>query len=151
MPAPKRKNSLRARLLAATAFASVLFAGCAKNDPASAPGQTLRVSQRNEPGSLDPALTTLPDEFAVERTLLEGLLIPGANGGEPTPGVAARFAVSADGLTYTFHLRPEAKWSDGTPVTAAHFVESYRRLLTPATAAPKASVFFPVKNARAFV
>jgi oligopeptide transport system substrate-binding protein len=129
--------------------------GCAKREPDSAAASTsapiLRLSQRNEPGSLDPALTTLPDEFAVERTLLEGLLIPGANGGEPTPGVATRFEVSSDGLTYTFHLRPEAKWSDGVAVTAAHFVESYRRLLTPATAAPRASVFFPVKNARAFV
>ncbi len=133
------------------ALASVLFPGCAKRDPAPASGQTLRLSQRNEPGSLDPALTTLPDEFAVERTLLEGLLIPGATGGEPTPGAATRFEVSADGLTYTFHLRPEAKWSDGAPVTAPHFVESYRRLLTPATAAPKASVFYPVKNARAYV
>ena len=141
------------RLLAGALLVSAAFPGCAKRNDASAPGatQTLRLSQRNEPGSLDPALTTLPDEFAVERTLLEGLLLPGATGGEPTPGVAARFEVSADALTYTFHLRPEAKWSDGVPVTAAHFVESYRRLLTPATAAPKASVFFPVKNARAFV
>ncbi len=136
-------------LLAAGALA--LGPGCAKREPAPAAGQTLRVSQRNEPGSLDPALTTLPDEFAIERALLEGLLIPGAEGGEPTPGAATRFEVSADGLSYTFHLRPGARWSDGVPVTAAHFVESYRRLLTPATAAPKASVFFPVKNARAFV
>ncbi len=131
---------------------AVLSASCTKRAPASAhESQTLRLSQRNEPGSLDPALTTLPDEFAVERTLLEGLLIPGPNGGEPTPGVATRFEVSADGLVYTFHLRAEAKWSDGATVTATHFVEAYRRLLTPATAAPKANVFYPVKNARAFV
>ncbi|MBL9190056.1 MAG: peptide ABC transporter substrate-binding protein [Opitutaceae bacterium] len=130
---------------------SVLFPACAKRESDATAVQILRLSQRNEPGSLDPARTTLPDEFAVERTLLEGLLVPGANGGEPQPGVATRFEVSADGLTYTFHLRPEARWSDGVPVTAGHFVESYRRLLTPATAAPKAGVFFPVKNARAFV
>ena len=118
---------------------AVISSSCTKRDSASAnEPQTLRLSQRNEPGSLDPALTTLPDEFAVERTLLEGLLIPGANGGDPQPGVALRFDVSPDGIIYTFHLRTDAKWSDGEPVTATHFVEAYRRLLTPTTAAPKA-------------
>src|SRR5207248_649631 len=110
----------------------------------------LRLSQRNEPSNLDPAVATLADEFAILRAISEGLLIPGTNG-EPQPGAALRFEVSTDGLTYTFHLRPDARWSDGQSVTANQFLESYRRLLTPATAAPKASVFYPVKNAKAFV
>jgi oligopeptide transport system substrate-binding protein len=132
-------------------FAAILC-GCAKRESvASAAGPTLRLSQRNEPATLDPATTTLPDEFGILRALLEGLLIPGENGGEPLPGAAQRFEVSPDGLTYTFHLRREARWSNGEPVTAAHFVAAYRRLLTPATAAPKASAFFSVRNARAFV
>lgn len=126
--------------------------GCSKRDqnPAS-PSQILRLSQRNEPADLDPAIATLPDEFAILRALSEGLLIPGPAGTDPQPGAAERYDVSPDGLTYTFHLRRNARWSNGDPLTAAHFVESYRRLLTPATAAPKAGVFFPVKNARAFV
>ena len=61
----------------------------------------LRVSQRNEPASLDPATTTLPDEFGILRALLEGLLVPGPDGSAPGPGVAERFQVSTDGLTYT--------------------------------------------------
>jgi oligopeptide transport system substrate-binding protein len=137
------------------------LAGCAKRAPTPAPAapsapaapaapQILRVAQRNEPASLDPATTILPDEFGTLRTLLEGLLVPGFDGGAPRPGAAERFTVSADGLTYTFHLRPAALWSDGTPVTAEHFLAAYRRVLTPATAAPKANVFFSVKNARAF-
>ena len=48
----------------------------------------------------------------------------------------SRWEISPDGLTYTFHLRPEGRWSNGDPVTAADFIASYRRLLTPATAAP---------------
>ncbi len=116
----------------------------------SAPAQILRVSQRNEPASLDPATTTLPDEFGTLRTLLEGLLVPGVNASAPRPGAAERFEVSSDGLIYTFHLRANARWSDGTSVTAAHFIAAYQRLLTPATAAPKANAFFLVKNARAF-
>lgn len=134
--------------------ALLLLAGCGQRDAVSPPSdsaQVLRLSQRNEPADLDPATATLPDEFSLLRALSEGLLVPGPSGAAPRPGAAERFDVSADGLTYTFHLRARAQWSNGDPVTATDFLESYRRLLTPATAAPKASVFFAVKNARAFV
>lgn len=126
--------------------------GCSKRPTTSGATaeQVLRISQRNEPVDLDPATTTLPDEFGILRAFLEGLLIPGANGSEPQPGVATGFTVSDDKLVYTFHLRPDARWSDGTPVSATQFIDAYRRLLTPATAARKANVFYPVKNARAF-
>jgi len=122
--------------------------GCARPTPTET--RILRVSQRNEPADLDPATATLPDEFFIIRALSEGLLLPDPAGGAPLPAAAERFDVSPDGLVYTFHLRSDAQWSNGEPVTAADFVESYRRLLTPATAAPKANLFFAVKNARAF-
>jgi oligopeptide transport system substrate-binding protein len=129
----------------------VALAGCAKPEPAvaSAPRRVLRLSQRNEPADLDPARATLPDEFFIIRALSEGLLTPNPDGGAPRPAAAERYDVSPDGLIYTFHLRA-AQWSNGDPVTAADFVESYRRALAPATAAPKASVFFPVAGARNF-
>jgi oligopeptide transport system substrate-binding protein len=128
--------------------------GCAKREATtgSAPaGQVLRLSQRNEPADLDPATATLPDEFFIIRALSEGLLAPDPLGVTPHPAAAESFNVSSDGLTYTFHLRANAKWSNGEPVAASDFVESYHRLLTPATGAPKADLFFAVKNARAFV
>ncbi len=124
--------------------------GCRKKESAPATVQILRISQRNEPADLDPALVTLPDEFFIIRALSEGLVRPAPGGGQQ-PGAAERWEVSDGGLTYTFHLRPGALWSNGDAVTAADFVESYHRLLTPATAAPKANLFFAVKNARAFV
>jgi oligopeptide transport system substrate-binding protein len=131
--------------------AVVAFAGCTRQEPPhSAPTQILRISQRNEPSDLDPATATLPDEFFIIRALSEGLLIPDPAGGAPLPAAAESFDVSPDVLTYTFHLRPDARWSNSEPVTAADFVDSYRRLLTPATAAPKANLFFAVKNSRAF-
>ncbi len=149
-------RSLPRPILVFFAAFALAFTACTQRDPAPAGGTSnsppvLRLSQRNEPASLDPATTTLPDEFGTLRALLEGLLLPGANGGAPLPGAAHRFEVSPDGLSYTFHLRPEARWSDGAPVTATHFIAAYRRALTPATAAPKASVFSDVKNAAAYV
>ncbi len=123
---------------------------------ASAPAvpQVLRISQRNEPADLDSAIATLPDEFFILRALSEGLLVPdtaNTNQGAPLPGVAERFEVSSDGLTYTFHLRVGLQWSDGSPLTAADFVATYRRILNPTTAAPKAHLFFAVKNARDYL
>ena len=149
----RNSERLRAGLIAAIA---VFVAGCGRepSTPAAATPSTaervLRVSQRNEPVSLDPATTTLPDEYGILRALLEGLLVPGPDGSAPRPGVAEGFEVSADGLVYTFRLRNEARWSDGQPVTAGDFVAAYRRLLSAETASPKATIFFGVRNARAF-
>jgi oligopeptide transport system substrate-binding protein len=88
-------------------LAALALASCARQAPSAPSGprapQVLRLSQRNEPDDLDPALASLPDDFFVIRALSEGLVLP-----------------------------------------------SYRRSLTPATAAPKANLFFAVKNARAY-
>ena len=111
----------------------------------------LRLSQRNEPADLDPATAILPDEFFIIRALSEGLVTPAPDGGAVTLAAAQSWEASPDHLTWTFHLRPDGRWSNGDPVTADDFVASYRRLLTPATGAPKAGLFYPVKNARAFV
>lgn len=125
--------------------------GCSKRETATAPAEKiLHISQRNEPATLDPQLATLPDEFFIIRALGEGLLTPNPDGGAPLPGVAEKWEASSDGLTYTFHLRSNAKWSNGDPVTASDFVRLIERALTPVTAAPKAALFFPIKNAGQF-
>lgn len=124
-----------------------LLAGCAKREPVADSPHILRVSQRNEPATLDPQLATLPDEFFIIRALGEGLLTPNPDGGAPLPGAAERYDVSPDGLTYTFHLRPNAQWSNGDPVTAQDFIRLIERALAPATAAPKAALFFSIRGA----
>ena len=63
------------------------------------------------------------------------------------PGAAESWTVSADGKVYTFKLRADGKWSDGSPVTADDFVFSWRRLVDPATAAEYAYMLAPVVNA----
>lgn len=126
-----------------------LLSACTKHRTPAA-DQVLRISQRNEPADLDPATASLPDEFFIIRALGEGLFIPSPDNGAPRPGLAASCDVSPDGLVYTFHLRENLHWSNGEPLTAADILASFRRTLTPATAAPKAHLFFAVKNARAF-
>src|SRR5262249_5477555 len=65
------------------------------------------------------------------------------------PGVAESWDRSADGLTYLFHLRNNARWSDGSPVTAEDFVYSFRRALDPKTGSSNALLLYPIKNAQA--
>src|SRR5688500_6810406 len=111
-PALLSRKIFERGLMPALLLSLALLAGCSRREaPSTALAQILRLSQRNEPSNLDPAVATLPDEFAILRAISEGLLIPGPNG-EPQPGAALRYDVSRDRLTYTFHLRPEARWSD---------------------------------------
>lgn len=126
-----------------------LLGACSKQAPISS-DSVLRISQRNEPGDLDPATANLPDEFFIIRALSEGLVSPSPDGGAPLPAAATSWEISPDRLTYTFHLRPEATWSDGLPVTATDFIYSYQRVLTPKTAAPKSQLFFLVRGAEDF-
>lgn len=127
----------------------VFCAGCTKRGDSSRGDAILRISQRNEPATLDPQVAALPDEFFVLRALSEGLVIP-SPAGEARPAAAESWETSADGLRWTFRLRADATWSNGDPVTARDFVYTIRRALTPTLAAPKASLFFVLKNAEAF-
>ena len=133
-----------------TVFCLVL-AAWSKRAPSSTSEQILRISQRNEPATLDPQLATLPDEFFVIRALGEGLVTPSSVGGTPLPAVASHWEATDNWQTWTFHLSGSAFWSNGEEVTAQDFVYSIRRALTPNTAAPKAALFFPIKNAAAFL
>ncbi|HVU17161.1 MAG TPA: peptide ABC transporter substrate-binding protein [Candidatus Didemnitutus sp.] len=125
--------------------------GCRRHE---SPPHVLRLSQLNEPATLDPQLATLPDEFFVIRSLSEGLVRP-APAGDPAgtdflPAAASSWEVDSSGRQWVFHLNPAARWSNGDPVTASDFVATIRRALTPSLAAPKAALFFDVKNATAF-
>lgn len=140
------RRHLARLLLVAGALLPLL--GCARRE--AGVRDVLRISQRNEPATLDPQLASLPDEFFIIRALSEGLLAPAPDGGPPRPAAATRWQVSPDGRTYAFDLRTDARWSDGEPVTAADFVYSIRRMLSSKLAAPKVSLFFPLRNAAAY-
>lgn len=107
---------------------------------------TLLLPLAQEPGTLDPQLASSDTEFDILRDLLEGLVVRGPDG-RPQPGAAAAWETSDDRLTWTFHLRPGGSWSDGTPLTAADFVYSFRREVDPKTAAPFAETLTPIAGA----
>ena len=111
-------------------------------------GLTLRRGNRYEPATLDPHLVNTSYELAIVGDLFEGLVTYSAEG-EPVPGVAASWTVSPDGKRYTFTLRPNVMWSDGTALTAEDVVFSFRRLMNPKTAATFAALLDVLVNGRA--
>lgn len=98
-----------------------------------------------DPESLDPHKTSTVYEAHILRDLYEGLVMQDKNA-ELIPGAAESWNVSDDGTVYTFKLRANGVWSDGSPVTAEDFVYAFRRLEDPATGAEYASMLYVVKN-----
>jgi oligopeptide transport system substrate-binding protein len=103
----------------------------------------------NEPKTLDPQLMTGEPEGRVAEAIFEGLTRLSARTLAPEPGVAESWEISPDGKTYTFHLRSNARWSDGRPVTARDFTYAWRRLQEPATASEYAYIMHVVRYAAA--
>lgn len=103
-----------------------------------------------EVASVDPALITGQPEGRIAAAIFEGLTRQRPDNLLPEPGTAASWEISNDGRTYTFHLRPDAKWSNGEPVTAHDFYYSLRRLLDPMTASRYAYLAWYTKNARKY-
>jgi oligopeptide transport system substrate-binding protein len=144
---------MRGRILLWLLIPWVLGAGCGRRAARVEDGirtQTLHVNLGAEPRDFDPHTTSLPADGEVIRALLEGLMDMDPVDCRPIPGVASRWEVSADGLIWTFHLRSEARWSNGDPLVAEDFVYAYRRVLMPALGAEYREQFFCLKNAREF-
>lgn len=110
----------------------------------------LLLGNGSEPKDLDPHTVTGVTEFNIITALLEGLVSEDPTDLRPVPGVAERWNISPDGKLYTFHLREDAKWSNGDPVTSADFVFSYKRILSPALGSAYAYMLFCLENARSF-
>ncbi|MBA3480798.1 MAG: peptide ABC transporter substrate-binding protein, partial [Pirellulales bacterium] len=100
--------------------------------------------------SLDPAIVTGQPENRMINALFQGLVQWHPETLEPIPGVAERWEISDDKRTYTFFLRRDACWSDGSPVTAVDFFYSMRRFLDPRTAAEYAYQAWYIKNAKRY-
>lgn len=139
------------RLALAIAIFALMFGGVvAVVKQGQLPPADFTFNNDTEIESLDPAVVTGQPEGRIIEAIYEGLVQLGPKNREPLPGVAASWEVSDDGLTYTFHLRRDAKWNDGSPVTANDFVYGMRRFLDPMTLAEYAYQAWYLKNGRRY-
>ncbi len=108
--------------------------------------KSLDIANSSEPLSLDPHKATGSWENNIIGNMFIGLTTENAMS-EPIPGMAESWEVSDDLLTWTFHLRHGATWSDGEQCDAHDFVFGLQRILRPETLSQYASFLFPLKNA----
>src|SRR4051812_21992503 len=128
-----------------------LWAATACKGGKSSPSRHTLIDSRDtyDPRSLDPALSTdVPTGRAV------GYLFDGLTGFTPSatvvPALAERWETSADGRTYTFHLRRGVTFHDGTPFTARQVVRSWERVLAPKAKGGRGEPLFPIAGAREY-
>ena len=119
----------RALFAASVVFAFALASGgCWQRETNVQRGDREQILHRGvgpDLADLDPQLAVGLTDYNVLSALFEGLVAEDPVDLHPVPGVAESWEVSADGLTYTFYLRTSAKWSDGHPLVAQDFVDSY--------------------------
>lgn len=149
---PEYCRTAPTRILGVIALACALIAcgGGESNVESGNRAGILHFGNGSEPQGLDPHVVTGVPENHIIRALFEGLAVKNPYTLEPEPGVAASWDISEDGRIVTFHINPEAKWSNGDPMTAHDYVWSWKRLLSPAMGAEYNYMLFPVKNAKAF-
>lgn len=145
------KLSRRILFILLSLFLAVLLtSGCGGNENTNTAGKggekVLRHNHGEEPESIDPALSTTVDGGNIVIACFEGLTSLDEKD-LPITGAAESWDVNQNQTLYTFHLRPEAKWSDGRPVTAYDFEYAWKRALHPDTAAEYAYQLFYIKNA----
>ncbi|HEX7839165.1 MAG TPA: ABC transporter substrate-binding protein, partial [Kofleriaceae bacterium] len=119
--------------------------GAEQIDPAH-----FRWCSQGEPDHLDPTLAWSTASWQLVFALFDGLTTYGADG-LPVPGLATHWEIAGDLRTFTFHLRRDARWSNGRPVTAYDVAHSVFRVAHPLTASANADQLAPIKGAMAYL
>lgn len=135
------------------ALLCLLSPGCKRRETLVERGNRegiFHISIGSEPSDLDPHTVTGLGDAKLVQALFDPLVSFEPGTLAPVPALARSWEISADGLTYTFHLRPDAKWSDGSDLTAQDCVDSWRRILTPSLAADYAYFLYLIRGAEAF-
>lgn len=142
----KKKKMFRYSVLLFTSL--LVLSACGSKDPATRSGNVLRIARDTDIKTLDGSLATDGMSFEILKTFTEGL-VDYDKDGVVISRLAKSWDISADGLTYTFKLRDDAKWSNGDPVTAHDFVYSWQRTVDPQTKADYAMIIADagIKNA----
>lgn len=150
---------MKKRLWATLGAASILLAACGSgiaatdtgagsNGSAQAAEQVLNLSVTNELATANPLYMQDIQTTTGAQQYMEGLFRLDEDN-VAQAAIATDYQVSEDGRTYTFTLREDAKWSNGDPVTAHHFVYAWQKAVNPDTAAPYSYMFEPIENASA--
>lgn len=111
--------------------------------------KVLLLNNGSEPTSFDPSIGFDAVSWSALNNLMEGLTRLDENS-QPVEATAETIDISEDGLTYTFTIREDAKWSNGEPVTAGDFVFAWRHMLDPETASPAAFLAYFIEGAEAY-
>ncbi|MFD0048992.1 peptide ABC transporter substrate-binding protein [Actinomycetes bacterium NPDC127524] len=111
--------------------------------------KVLNLNNGSEPTSFDPAIGFDAVSWNALNNIMEGLTRLGKDN-KPAPAAAKSWDISNDGKTYTFHLRPDAKWSNGDKVKAGDFVYAWKRLLDPKTGSSAAFLGYFIEGAEAY-
>jgi oligopeptide transport system substrate-binding protein len=117
-----------AALVLAVVTTMTMFTGCGGAGSTSASTKSITIQGGNTEGDLDPAGVALGMFIQYSRLCLEPLITYDSDG-KVGKAMAESYEESSDGLTWTFHLRKDAKWSDGSAVTSADFVNTIKRSL----------------------
>ncbi|TAK99392.1 MAG: peptide ABC transporter substrate-binding protein [Verrucomicrobia bacterium] len=147
LPRAKSASSRRRLQVAAgllTSALCLLTSGCFRHE---APAN-VTIINGNEPESLDPHIVTGVSEMRLTKALFDGLTKLDPTNATPVPALAASWEISPDGRVYTFHLRTNAVWSTGEPITTEDVLWSWFRALSPATAGDYAGQLFYIKGAQ---
>lgn len=152
-------NLLRLRATLAVCLAltlTIASGGCFSSDEGETYYGRVSVPERQEfrwsdgglPQIFDPALAAAPPDTDVVRAMFEGLTEYDPKTLTPISGVAIRWESQAEGREWTFHLRQDARWSNGEPVTAHDFVRSWQRTLELGERAPHAKLLANLEGVR---
>ncbi|HMN96069.1 MAG TPA: peptide ABC transporter substrate-binding protein [Phycisphaerales bacterium] len=110
----------------------------------------LVVVHRVDVFTLDPQRMSYQQDMRVAMALYEPLCVLDTETAEPIPGAAASWSLAEDGVTWTFAIRPEARWSNGDPLGAADFIAAWKRALLPDLATDYSGLFFLIDGAEPF-
>jgi ABC-type oligopeptide transport system substrate-binding subunit len=141
--------------MAALLVVALGLGACGRNTPdgqANDPPTPLVLTRSigGQPGSLDPSGPKTPSHTTFSVTLYEGLTASTPDGAV-IPATATSWRIEEGGRQYIFQLRRDARWSNGDPVTAAHFVSGFRRALDPKTVSGAAELLRAIENAPAIL
>jgi oligopeptide transport system substrate-binding protein len=130
------------------------MAGCGRHETLVESGtrdQVLHFGNKDEPADMDPQIDTASSTAKLLSSVFQGLVVFSGDGLSILPGMADRWTVSSDGLTYAFHIRDGARWSNGEPLTSKDFLDSFLRALDPQVGCEDAGWAYPIRGARDFV